>query len=208
MLTVWKVRRAVSIAGAVALAVVLTSCDWVGAGEGGGGDNGSEGPTFEVSELAAAGGDGSTRLFWTDPTDDVFENVRITWQPGGSPGETVQAGQEGFTVTGLDNGTAYTFTVRAADLDGELSPGVSVGSTPEAPKWSFVTGAAVTSTPAVASDGSIYIGTRRRHHLWGQRRRYRKVVRTQEQQRPAFRCRLGRQRQSLHRGRRHYLLRS
>jgi formylglycine-generating enzyme required for sulfatase activity len=93
--------------------------------------------------LSASAGDRSVTLSWTDPSDSDFAEVRttdfaevrITWTPedGGSQPVTVQPGTESATITGLTNGTEYTFTLKTVDTAGNASSGVTTVATPAAP---------------------------------------------------------------------------
>jgi uncharacterized Fe-S center protein len=81
-------------------------------------------PPAEVSNLNGIPGDGQVTLTWTDPTDNDFSKVEITYSPNGSTVEVAKGAQTG-TVTGLTNGTAYTFTVKTIDTSGNKSGGVT-----------------------------------------------------------------------------------
>jgi hypothetical protein len=117
--------------------LVVTGCEEINnvlGNESGGG---------EVSSLSASAGDRSVTLSWTDPSDSDFAEVRttdfaevrITWTPedGGSQPVTVQPGTESATITGLTNGTEYTFTLKTVDTAGNASSGVTTVATPAAP---------------------------------------------------------------------------
>jgi hypothetical protein len=94
-------------------------------------------PAPAPTDVTATPGDHTVTLGWSLPTTtaDVtgFEIVR---QPGGVV-STVAASARSFKDTGLANGTAYTFTVRALSPDGSSapvsSPTVVPGSVPDAP---------------------------------------------------------------------------
>ncbi len=75
---------------------------------------------------------GDVEITWTDPTDADFSHILITWEPV-DPNVPqplrVEKGTETATITGLDDGTEYTFTVISVDTDGnEAKP-----ETPPAP---------------------------------------------------------------------------
>ncbi len=78
-------------------------------------------------------------LNWTNPTDADLNQVVITWTPtGGSPAQPLNvnasAGQAGSAViTGLTNGTQYTFTLRTRDNSSNMSSGATRTATPIAP---------------------------------------------------------------------------
>jgi hypothetical protein len=100
-----------------------------------GGDDNSGGDTTapaEVSGLAGAAGDGSVTVTWTDPPDADLDHIEITWT-GGAAVLKVAAGEQTRTVTGLGNGTAYTFTLTAVDASGNKSAGQTITLTPVAP---------------------------------------------------------------------------
>ena len=92
-----------------------------------------------VTELAAAAKDSSVVLTWKDATDEDIFGYLVSWKAE-STGRLLLAlekdsliaakGQQGCVVTGLTNGTKYTFTVKAMDTSGNTSRGVSVDATP------------------------------------------------------------------------------
>jgi hypothetical protein len=86
-------------------------------------------PPAKVTGLGTAGGDGTVRLDWTDPADADLASVEIAWTPGGGSA-SVSKGTRTYTATGLTNGTAYTFTVKAKDAAGNLSGGETAAATP------------------------------------------------------------------------------
>ena len=71
-----------------------------------------------VGSLEASVDIDEVTLTWTDPGDTDFHHVAITWVPNGSVPRVVLAGVETATITGLEGGTAYTFTVVAYDDKG------------------------------------------------------------------------------------------
>ena len=107
----------------------------------------------DVSNLQTAVGDGEVTLTWDDPPDPDLDHVEITWTPDGGTAETVAAGDETYTASGLTNGTAYTFTVVAVAADDTTSTGKTITATPnvadpEAP-------AEVSELVATAGDGQV-----------------------------------------------------
>ena len=75
-------------------------------------------------DLAATIGDSTVTLRWGDPDNDSITKYQISTD-GGSSFINVHCGVStatGYTVTGLTNGTSYTFQVRAYD---ESGPGAS-----------------------------------------------------------------------------------
>ncbi|MDY5048527.1 MAG: SUMF1/EgtB/PvdO family nonheme iron enzyme [Treponema porcinum] len=95
----------------------------------------------DVTEPVAAAKDSSVVLTWKDATDEDIFGYLVSWKAE-SQGRALVAlekdsliaakGQQGCVVTGLTNGTKYTFTVKAMDTSGNTSGGVTVKATPKA----------------------------------------------------------------------------
>ena len=95
----------------------------------------------DVTELATAAKDSSVVLTWKDATDEDIFGYLVSWKAE-STGRALVAlekdsliaakGQQGCVVTGLTNGTKYTFTVKTMDTSGNKSAGVTVKATPVA----------------------------------------------------------------------------
>ena len=93
----------------------------------------------DVTEPVAAAKDSSVVLTWKDATDEDIFGCLVSWKAE-STGRALVAlekdsliaakGQQGCVVTGLTNGTKYTFTVKAMDTSGNTSGGVTVDATP------------------------------------------------------------------------------
>jgi hypothetical protein len=94
-------------------------------------------PPINVSGLSGSSGDGEVTLTWTDPEDADLDNIEISFTPavgGITQPISVAKGTQTKTITGLTNGTTYTFTVKAVDAAGNKSGGVASASlTPLAP---------------------------------------------------------------------------
>lgn len=118
----------------------------------------------EVTDLSASASDGEVILSWSDPSNSGLDQIEITWDPadGESQPTLVSPGTENSTVTGLTNGTSYTFTVKTVHTSGNTSTGTSISATPIAPgteRWTYTTGNSVASSPAVSADGTVYVGS-------------------------------------------------
>ena len=97
----------------------------------------------DVTELAAQAKDSRVLLIWTDAADDDVYGYEVTYS-GTNPinrvvlpaldSKTMMAGKGagGCYVSGLENGTEYTFTVKTVDTSGNKSEGVNVKATPVA----------------------------------------------------------------------------
>ena len=86
--------------------------------------------------LAAAAGDGSVTLSWTDPDNPTVTKWQVRRKAGGGDwGEWEDiadsgAGTTSHMVGGLDNGTAYSFGVRAVNAAGNGAASDAVTATP------------------------------------------------------------------------------
>jgi chitodextrinase len=90
-------------------------------------------PPANVAGLQAEAGNAQAILTWTDPADADFDHLEITFSPGVAQPITVAKGTQSRTITGLTNGTRYTFTVIAVDASNNKSSGATATATPEAP---------------------------------------------------------------------------
>jgi hypothetical protein len=112
--------------------VVVTATNAAGTGPGSASASGTPrtipgAPT----NLAATPGNGQVALTWSAPASDggsPITGYTATASPGGTTCSTT--GALGCTVTGLTNGTAYTFTVRAANAVGPGPASSPVSATP------------------------------------------------------------------------------
>jgi len=106
------------------------------------------------TSVAGAPGDSTVAVTWTAPVQEGSSSIvgyTVTASPGGGtcPGTT---GAIGCTVTGLTNGTPYTFTVTATNslgtgLPSDPSPAATPRTRPDAP----------VAAAAVASNGSALV---------------------------------------------------
>ena len=125
--------------------------------------------------VVAIRGDGEVDVRWTPPGDDGGSPIlgyTVTSNPGGL---TCESSGNACTVTGLTNGTAYTFTVTARNAVGS-----SVASTPSAPVTPSVFveppsrlkvkaksgGRMVVRWPASASADGYVLGIRKEGRRW------------------------------------------
>jgi trimeric autotransporter adhesin len=96
------------------------------------GDDGSAVITFVAppgpaapTAVSATGGNAQATVLWTAPTDtngSPITGYTATSSPGGLTCIPVPATATSCVVTGLNNGTAYTFTVTATNANGTSSP--------------------------------------------------------------------------------------
>ena len=96
-----------------------------------------------VTNLAASAKDRRVLLTWTDAADDDVYGYEVSYS-GTAPinrvvlpalnstSMMVAQGAGGCYVSGLKNGTKYTFTVKTVDTSGNRSEGVSANATPKA----------------------------------------------------------------------------
>ena len=107
-----------------------------GGGTGGGGGGSRTSAPSAPSNLTVVGGDGQVVLTWRAPSSDGGAEItdyeyridrRNPWISTGSTETT-------HTVTGLDNGTAYVFEVRAVNKVGKGRASSRAEAAPEAPE--------------------------------------------------------------------------
>lgn len=89
---------------------------------GGGGDTAPPGP---VSNVSAVAGDGQVSLSWTNPSDGDFDHVTISYN-----GRSVNSSSNSRVITGLTNGTSYTFDLVAYDTSDNASNTTTASATP------------------------------------------------------------------------------
>ena len=105
---------------------------------GGGGPPPGPGPERETvpdapTNLLADGGDEQVALSWDAPEDDGGTAITDYQYQIGQTGEWISIGSTDttHTVTGLTNGTAYVFQVRAVNAAGNSAPSNQTEATPE-----------------------------------------------------------------------------
>lgn len=111
-------------------------------------------PTAPV--LSATAGNGSVTLNWTAATDDVgvtryevWKNTPNTWLAG------LGSSARSYTVTGLTNGTSYSFRVVAYDSAGKYTNSNVVSATPVAPVSTEDTTAPSVTWTTPAEDATV-----------------------------------------------------
>ena len=87
----------------------------------------------EASSFAAVAGDACATLSWTEPSDSDYYGVKISATPAAgtlaSP-VVLLKGTTSLSVTGLTNGTQYTFTAQTLDTSLNASAGTTAAATP------------------------------------------------------------------------------
>jgi hypothetical protein len=124
-------RFSLLLVGALITSLALTACD-----------NGTTADTTapaKVTDFNRTPGIAHVTLSWTDPADADLDHIEITVAPAvsGSP-FTVAKGTGTIIITGLTEGTPYTFTARAVDANGNQSEAESTAATPAA-EWTVST---------------------------------------------------------------------
>lgn len=148
---VFSQKRAISF---IAIPLALALCVFIACS--GDDDDSDKIAPAEITNLTGVPGDGQITLNWTDPTDDDFSKVEITYSPNNATVEIAKGAQTAI-VRGLTNGTAYTFTLKTIDKSGNKSSGVTsipytpLGSNPD----DNTAPAEVTNLSATPGDGQI-----------------------------------------------------
>jgi hypothetical protein len=83
-------------------------------------------PPAEVTGVNGVSENSRIILTWTDPADNDLNKIQITRTPGNATAEAGKGAQTAI-VTGLTNGTAYSFTLKTVDISGNVSAGVTAG---------------------------------------------------------------------------------
>lgn len=96
-----------------------------------------------VTELAATARDSRVLLTWTDATDNDIFGYEVSYSGTNAINRAISTlektsmivpqGAGGTYVSGLENGTEYTFTVKTMDTSGNKSEGAAATATPSAP---------------------------------------------------------------------------
>lgn len=96
-------------------------------------------PPDEIRNISSNIGNGSVQLLWTNPSDNDFSNVEITFSPAVEE-ITQPIIIEGYPdsiscklIEGLANGVDYTFTLVSVDYNNNKSHGETVTATPIKP---------------------------------------------------------------------------
>lgn len=94
----------------------------------------------EVTDLKATAQDSAVLLTWNDPGDEDLFGIEITYAAGTSSSNRaaisamekesvfIAPGTQKAVISSLENGTEYTFTVKAMDTSGNKSAGVASNS--------------------------------------------------------------------------------
>lgn len=85
--------------------------------------SGDQNPPDKVNldTLSAIAANQQVRLFWEDPTNQDLASLQLSWSPDGTTGISIAPGTEEYTVSSLNNGTRYTFTLVATDSNDNVS---------------------------------------------------------------------------------------
>ncbi len=92
----------------------------------------------DVSGGNAAGGRKEVSLTWTDPENLDFKEVHI-YQDDSDTYQTVAGGVQKLQISGLEQTTKYSFTIKSCDYDGNESTGQKISVSTENPVVSSVT---------------------------------------------------------------------
>ena len=115
-------------------------------------DDPTPAPTPAPTEFKATAGDSEVLLSWKAANSEDVQSYVITWTPGNGAA-SVASNVTTYTATGLTNGTAYSFQIKAVYSQGE-SEVATIQATPEA---EAVVYNPVTEFQAVASYKSVVL---------------------------------------------------
>ena len=93
-------------------------------------DDPTPAPTPAPTEFKATAGDSEVLLSWKAANSEDVQSYVITWTPGNGAA-SVASTVTTYTATGLTNGTAYSFQIKAVYSQGE-SEVATIQATPEA----------------------------------------------------------------------------
>ena len=95
----------------------------------------------DITGLVATAKDSRVLLTWTDASDNDIFGYEVSYSGTGASKRAITAleknsmivpqGRGGTYVSGLENGTEYTFTVKTMDTSGNKSEGITVQATPK-----------------------------------------------------------------------------
>ena len=130
----FRVRAVNALGSGAAVTLEATPSPSTGGGGGGGDDEPREPPPSAPENLLAEGGDGQVTLTWEAPEDDDDAITDYEYRIDGK-GLWISIGSTDttYTVTGLVNGTGYTFEVRAVNRIGRGRASNRAKATPMAP---------------------------------------------------------------------------
>lgn len=86
----------------------------------------------QVTGVTASGGDGEVSVSWTDP-ENVGLGAITSYRVQSNTGASASGSSSPITVTGLTNGTSYTFNVWAINPSGWSAPSDAATGSPAAP---------------------------------------------------------------------------
>ncbi len=119
-----------------------------------GSDDADRTPPAEITGLKPVPNDSSVILTWTNPADKDFYGVEVSSVPAeGTLKEPVVVKGNTITVTGLTNGTSYTFTLKTVDKSTNISAGVSSESVSPVDSSDTTPPAEVTNLKLKVADG-------------------------------------------------------
>ncbi len=113
--------------------------------------------------LSAAAGDKTVSLSWSAPSSNGgatvtgYQVFRGTSANGEAATPLTTVAGTGFTDTGLTNGTAYYYTVKAVNIAGASAASSEVSATPRAAAPSATPPGAPAGLSATAGDGSVQL---------------------------------------------------